>query len=138
MKLQHLSPILWTKNLEETTSFYANVLGFSVHSNFPDFVSLFKDEVQIMFVVPEEEPEDCKDPNSREEFFRKPNLTGNIYITTNNVDDIWNSIQGKAEIKSIIADRQYLMRDFSIVDNNGYELCFGQDISNTNKSRSTL
>ncbi len=130
MALKYLSPILWTKSLEETISFYENVLGFTSTSNFPNFVSLNNGDVQIMFVLPTEEPEDCKDPNDKEEFFPKPNLTGDIYITTDNVDAIWDSIQGKASIKSEIADRHYLMRDFSIWDNNGYELCFGQDISN--------
>jgi hypothetical protein len=46
-----------------------------------------------------------------------------------NVDEFWEQVKNKATIKSSIADRQYLMRDFSIIDNNGYELVFGQDIS---------
>jgi catechol 2,3-dioxygenase-like lactoylglutathione lyase family enzyme len=129
MKLQQLSPILWTKNLEATTSFYENVLGFISRSSFPNFVSLFKDEVQIMFIVPEEDSDDCKDSNNKDEFFPKPILTGSIYILTDKVDEIWNSVQSKAEVKSALADRHYLMRDFSIFDNNGYEICFGQDIS---------
>ena len=85
-----------------------------------------------MFVLPIEEPEDCKDPNNKEEFFPKPNLTGNIYIFTDQVDHIWNSVKDKVTITSPIADRQYLMRDFSILDNNGYELVFGEDIGNKN------
>jgi len=129
MKLHSLSPILWTKNLEETTSFYVDILGFRSQSNFPNFVSLFHGDVQIMFVRPVEEPEDCKDPNT-EPFFEKPKMTGDLYIFTENVDEIWNALQGKASIKTTIDDREYLMRDFSILDNNGYELCFGEDISN--------
>jgi hypothetical protein len=38
-------------------------------------------------------------------------------------------------IKTPIADRTYLMRDFSILDNNGYELVFGEDISSKSKSK---
>ena len=37
MKLHKLSPILWTKNLQETISFYETVLGFTSRSNFPNF-----------------------------------------------------------------------------------------------------
>lgn len=129
MALKHLSPVLWTKNLEETTSFYENVLGFTSRSNFPNFVSLSNGDVQIMFVVPTEEPDDCKDVNDKEPFFLKPKMTGDLYVFTDNVDGLWESVQGKATIKSPIADREYFMRDFSIWDNNGYELCFGQDIS---------
>ena len=130
MALKYLSPILWTKNLEETISFYENILGFTSQSNFPNFVSLSNGDVQIMFIVPTEEPEDCKDPNDKEPFFPKPLLTGSIYIFTQNVDELWDSIKDKATIKTLIDDRQYMMRDFSIWDNNGYEIVFGKDISN--------
>lgn len=130
MKLKKLSPILWTKNLEETTSFYENVLGFSSRNNFPNFVSLFNGDVQIMFVLPLEEPDDCKNSTNNEPFFPEPKMTGDLYIFTDKIDELWETIQGKAKIKSVIADRQYAMRDFSILDNNGYELCFGEDISN--------
>jgi len=129
-KLHFLSPILWTKNLEETISFYETVLGFKKQTQFPDFVSLTRDNVEIMFVLPIDEPEDCKDPDNKEEFFPKPQLTGSIYITTKKVDELWESVRDKAAVKSAICDREYLMRDFSILDNNGYELVFGEDISN--------
>lgn len=131
MAFHYLSPILWTKNLEETILFYESVLGFTSRSNFPNFVALQNGEVQIMFVVPTEEPEECKDPNDNEPFFAKPKMTGDLYIYTDDVDGIWEAVKEKARIKSSIADREYLMRDFSIYDNNGYEICFGQDISGT-------
>jgi len=127
--MKRLSPILWTKNLEETISFYQNVLGFKATSNFPNFVYLSRAEVAVMFVLPVDEPEDCKDPDNQEEFFSKPMLTGSIYIYTDEVDELWNSVKDKATIKSALEDREYLMRDFSILDNNGYEIVFGQDIS---------
>jgi len=130
MKLYHLSPILWTKDLEQTISFYETVLGFKKQGQVPNYVSLTRDNVEIMFVLPIDEPEDCKDPDNKEEFFPKPQLTGSIYIITEKVDEIWESVKDKARIKSTIANRQYLMRDFSILDNNGYELVFGEDISN--------
>jgi len=130
MKLHELSPILWTKDLEETISFYETVLGFKSKSNFPNFVSLTKENVEIMFVVPQDEPEDCKDPNDKEEFFARPILTGSLFILTEQVDRLWELVKDEATIKSAIDNRAYLMRDFSILDNNGYELVFGQDISN--------
>ena len=91
---------------------------------------MIRDNVEIMFVLPTEEPEDCKDPNNKEEFFPKPLLTGSIYITTQNVDELWNSVKDKVKIISPIENRIYMMRDFSIADNNGYELVFGENISN--------
>ena len=128
-KLNSLSPILWTKDLKATTAFYETILGFKAQGNFPNFVSLTRDDVNIMFVLPTKDPEDLKDPGNKEKFFSKPQLTGNIFIFTDHVDQIWDSVKDKVTIKSPIADRGYLMRDFSILDNNGYELVFGEDIS---------
>ncbi len=123
MQSQALSPILWTKNLSETISFYETVLGFKSRSDFPNFASLCRDNAGIMVIVPTSEPDD-------KDFFPKPFLTGSIYIFTQGVDEFWESIKNKATVKTPIADRQYLMRDFSIIDNNGYEIVFGGDISN--------
>jgi catechol 2,3-dioxygenase-like lactoylglutathione lyase family enzyme len=117
MKIQELSPILWTKSIAETVAFYEGVLGFSSQSNFPNFVSLAKDDARIMFVVPQDEPD------------LRTVLTGSIYMFMEDVDGLWEQVKDKTNIKSPIADRDYLMRDFSILDNNGYELVFGQDIS---------
>src|SRR5687768_6303087 len=115
MALHTLSPILWTKNLQETISFYETVLGFKSQSNFPNFASLTRENVEIMFVIPQDEPEDSKDPNDQSEFFPKPVLTGSIFITTDQVDQLWESVKDKAPIKTSIADREYFMRDFSIL-----------------------
>jgi catechol 2,3-dioxygenase-like lactoylglutathione lyase family enzyme len=129
MGLQKLSPILWTRDLNGTLLFYETVLGFKGKSNFPRFASLTRENVEIMFIVPQDEPEECKDPNDKGDFFPKPMLTGSIFIVTDQVDKLWELVKDKATIQSSIADREYGMRDFSILDNNGYELVFGQDIS---------
>ena len=129
MKLQKLSPILWTKDLRQTISFYETVLGFTSKSNFPNFATLIRENVEFMFIVPQDKPEDCKDPNDKSVFFPKPLLTGSIFIVTDQVEELWEFVKDKATIKTAIADREYWMRDFSILDNNGYELVFGEDIS---------
>ena len=128
-KLKFLSPILWTKDLEQTILFYQSILGFKKQTQYPNFVSLTRDKVELMFVLPIDEPEDCKDPNNKEEFFPKPKLTGSIYITTEKVDELWEFVKDKVKVESDICDRGYMMRDFSILDNNGYALVFGEDIS---------
>ena len=127
--MKKLSPILWTKDIHATISFYESVLGFKGRSNFPDFVSLTKEGVEIMFIVPVDEPDDCKEADDKREFFARPVLTGSLFILTDDVDRLWQSVKDSAAIKSPIGDREYLMRDFSVLDNNGYELVFGQDIS---------
>jgi catechol 2,3-dioxygenase-like lactoylglutathione lyase family enzyme len=127
--MKKLSPILWTKDLNETIAFYESVLGFKAKSNFPNFVSLTRESVEIMFVVPLEEPGDYKKGTETLDFFPRPILTGSIFIVTDQVDKLWESVKHKATVKTTIDNREYFMRDFSILDNNGYELVFGQDIS---------
>lgn len=129
MELKHLSPILWTKNLRETIVFYETVLGFKSKSNFPNFASLTRGNVEIMFVVPQVDIEEGEVLNEDSDFFPKPILTGSLFIVTEEVEQLWESVKDQAVIKTSIANRAYLMRDFSILDNNGYELVFGQDIS---------
>ena len=62
-------------------------------------------------------------------FFPEAILTGSIFIEMEEVDKLWELVKDKAKIKTNIADREYWMRDFSILDNNGYELVFGEDMS---------
>ena len=88
MKLQKLSPILWTKDLRQTISFYETVLGFTSKSIFPNFATLTRENVEFMFIVPQDEPGDCKDPNDKSDFFPKPLLTGSIFIVTDQVDEL--------------------------------------------------
>jgi catechol 2,3-dioxygenase-like lactoylglutathione lyase family enzyme len=126
--MKKLSPILWTKDLQETISFYENILGFKGRGNFPNFICLSKDDVEIMFVRAQNETEG-PDKNG-EDFFSKPVMTGILFITVEDADAIWEKIKDKVIIKSSIDNREYLVRDFSILDNNGYELVFGEDISN--------
>ena len=123
MQLQALTPILWIKNLQETITYYETILGFEGRSNFPNFATLCRDNAEIMVIVPTGEP-------GYKDFFPKPLLTGSIYIFTQGVDEFWELVKDKAVIKSPICDREYLMRDFSIIDNNGYEIVFGEDITN--------
>lgn len=123
MQLQALSPILWTKNLQETITFYETVLGFKSRRNFPNFASLYRDNTEIMMIEPAQDEDDA------ENFFPEAKLTGSIYIFTKDVDEYWELVKDKAIIKTPVCDREYMMRDFSILDNNGYEIVFGEDIS---------
>jgi uncharacterized glyoxalase superfamily protein PhnB len=116
MKLYQLAPILRTGNLQQTISFYETALGFKSRSNFPGFASLSLQDAELMFI----EPRDG---------FDTPQLTGSIYFFMEGVDMLWETVKDKATIKTVINNREYLMRDFSILDNNGYELVFGEDIS---------
>jgi len=52
-----------------------------------------------------------------------------LYFSVADVDSLYAEFSGKgAPISSEIGDRPYGMRDFSIIDPDGYVLAFGQGV----------
>jgi uncharacterized glyoxalase superfamily protein PhnB len=119
MKFINLSPILWTENIQETIDFYTKYLGFicSEKNNEWGWASLFRDEIIIMFSVPNEHSQ-----------FEKSAFTGSLYINTDNVEEIWGLLKDKVKIVYPIENFEWEMREFAIYDNNGYIIQFGQEI----------
>ena len=96
MELLHLSPILWTKNLQETIVFYETVLGFKSKSNFPNFASLTKDGVEIMFVIPKEDLKEGEVLNVDTELFPQP-MRFFLYVLPERVHVIHNDEKAACE-----------------------------------------
>ncbi|WP_165456536.1 VOC family protein [Pedobacter kyonggii] len=55
-------------------------------------------------------------------------MSGSLYINTNKVATLWESLKDQCEICYPSEDFDYGMREFAIYDNNGYLLQFGQDL----------
>jgi len=121
MKVKHLFPMLATENLQQTIEFYTEVLGFEIGGKYPEenpcWVSLCSGEAEIAFNTPNEEKN-----------FEKPILTGSIYLTVENIDELWEKLKDKVEIVYPLENFNYGMREFGIRDCNGYILNLGQNI----------
>lgn len=119
MKFKELRPILYTEKINETIDFYAGVLGFTCDEKNDDWgwASLHRDNVEIMIAK----------PNSHLHF-EKPVFTGSIYITTDNVDKLWETLKEKTKLVYEIENFDWQMREFAIYDNNGYIIQFGQEL----------
>ncbi len=121
MKIKGLVPLLATTDLQQTVEFYERFLAFDCRGKFPEenpvWASLWHGEVEIMFNVPEASVE-----------FKKPVLTGSIYIYVENVDELWEKLKDEVEIVYPIKNFEYGMREFGIRDCNGYVLNLGQNI----------
>jgi len=119
MKLTALRPILYTKQVKFTIEFYIEMLGFTCNGISEDgnWATLSRDEVEIMISYPNEHVP-----------FDKPNFTGSIYITVNNVDELWDQLKVVTQIYYDLETFDYGMREFAIYDNNGYLLQFGQPV----------
>jgi uncharacterized glyoxalase superfamily protein PhnB len=121
MKIIGLRPMLQTEDLPKTIAFYERHLVFKCCGLFPDenpcWASLMNGNVEIMFST----------PNAHTEF-TKATLTGSIYIETDDVDALWESVKDEVEIVYPPEDFDFGMREFGIKDCNGYILNIGQII----------
>ena len=60
--------------------------------------------------------------------YEKIGFSGSFYYNTDDVDGWWEKLKDKAEVAYGIENFEYGMREFAILDNNGYMLQFGQAI----------
>lgn len=115
--IKSISPMLETKSLKETLAFYTEILGFTNDGYFEDWgwMSLKKDGLSIMFITPNEHRN-----------IPEPIMSGSLYISTENVDEVWADLKDKCKVSYPIEDFSYGMREFAILDNNGYMIQFGK------------
>lgn len=114
-----LTPMLESHDMQATLTFYTKVLNFSCDVQFDDlsWLTLSKDGIEIMFSTP--------NPHRN---IPKPIMSGSLYIKTNEVAALWESLKDQCEICYPLEDFDYGMREFAIYDNNGYLLQFGQEL----------
>jgi catechol 2,3-dioxygenase-like lactoylglutathione lyase family enzyme len=110
-------PIITVRDVKRATSFYVDVLGFSVdfETGAPDFVTgLFKDAVQVMLI------------GSDGVNVRQRPGTANVNFFADEVDDLFSACRNAAvEVIVEPGDRDYGQRDFAIRDPDGNVLVFG-------------
>ncbi|SJZ49263.1 VOC family protein [Sediminibacterium ginsengisoli] len=120
MRLDALTPLLWTNDLEGTIDFYSGLLGFTLDEYNADWgwCHLRRDQVNLMFAR----------PNEHSPYDGQPLCTGSFYIYTADVDEAWTMLKDKARIGYAIGNFRHCMREFAILDNNGYMLQFGREL----------
>lgn len=119
MHVLELTPMLYTRKLEETVAFYTTVLGFQCEALHPEWgwARVSQGRVSVMFAHPHDHAP-----------FDKPVFTGSLYFRTGDVDALWAQLRTRAEVRYPIENFEYGMREFAIYDNNGYLLQFGQEL----------
>lgn len=108
-------PILASLNAEETIKFYTEKLSFTFHNNWDGYLIFSKDEIEIHLW-----------PTSDEAV---PKSTG-CYVRVNEVDKLFATYkeQGVVHPNGALKDMPWGMRQFSILDNNGNIIHFGEGI----------
>jgi catechol 2,3-dioxygenase-like lactoylglutathione lyase family enzyme len=114
--LKTATPILASLNADETIKFYTERLGFTFHNNWDGYLIFSKDEINIHLW-----------PTSDESI---PKNTG-CYVNVTEVDKLYAEYekQGVVHPNGKLKNMPWQMRQFSILDNNGNIIHFGEDIS---------
>jgi uncharacterized glyoxalase superfamily protein PhnB len=114
--LKSAVPVLASLNDEETIAFYTKKLGFTFYSNWEGYLILGRDKI-ILHLWP------CKDPEI-------PKNTG-CYINVTDVDKLYKELEplGVVHPNGKLQEMPWKMKQFSILDNNGNIIHFGEEIN---------
>lgn len=108
-------PILASTNTEETIAFYTQKLGFTFYSDWEGYLIFGRDTIFIHLWPTEDE--------------NIPKNTG-CYINVTEVDALYVELKkhGIVHPNGAIENKEWGMRQFSILDNNGNIIHFGEDM----------
>lgn len=110
-----LSALLLCTDLNETREFYESKLGFSATDSAEGTLTVEKDGAKLIFTEQNLWGGDSA-------------FTGTLYITVQDVDGYYASIQEVIQPAWEPQDMPYGSREFGIRDCNGYLLAFQQEI----------
>lgn len=134
MKLTDVVPNLVVSDIERSTAFYRDLLGFSIVQTVPDagpfvFVWLRRDEVSVFLnassSVREEHPSLADGAAGR---------TNTMFFTmeaeeaASGIDALFERVKGRAPVFMPLKDQFYGMREFGIEDPDGHVMFFAQKI----------
>jgi uncharacterized glyoxalase superfamily protein PhnB len=132
MKLTDITPNLVVDDIERSTAFYRDVLGFSVVTSVPEqppfvFVWLQRNDVKVFLNVASAVKDDLPELAAR-----PIGGTNTMFITLDaeslelGIDALFRSVQQTARVVMPLKDQFYGMREFGIADPDGYVLFFAQ------------
>lgn len=114
--LSHFATVLPVENVVETLDWYKENLGFQVDFKWedpPTYAVMSRDDIKIHLTLKADE-------------FMPSNVHTAIYIFTHDVDTLFDEFKAKGMVSGELANAEYGMRDFDLVDLNGFRLGFGQ------------
>ena len=118
MTIRAVSISLSTENVPRSVKFYVEQLGFTCTLQLENFARIRLGMAEIMFAH----------PNAHLPW-QGPRFTGAIYLDVDNVDELWERLKTRARIAYPIETMEYGVREFGLLDDNGYQLSFAQHIA---------
>jgi catechol 2,3-dioxygenase-like lactoylglutathione lyase family enzyme len=135
MKLQDVTPNLIVADIERSTAFYRDVLGFSVVTTVPEaapfvFVWLQRDGVQVFLNARAGVSHDVPGLATR-----PIGGTNTLFMTVDaesaaaGIDAMFGAIDGRVKVVMPLKTQFYGMREFGIEDPDGYVIFFAQRVA---------
>jgi uncharacterized glyoxalase superfamily protein PhnB len=118
MAVQGVSIVLSTEDVARSVKFYVEQLGFTCTLQLDGFARVRLGAADIMLAL----------PNAHVPW-QGPRFTGSIYLDVDNVDQLWEHLKTRARIVYPIETMEYGVREFGLLDDNGYQLSFAQRVA---------
>jgi catechol 2,3-dioxygenase-like lactoylglutathione lyase family enzyme len=135
MNLTDVTPNLIVSDIDRSTAFYRDVLGFDVHATVPDqapfvFVWLTRGGVNVFLNSRASATEDL--PTLAQ---RQIGGTMTMFLmleaptTAQGIDALFGTVEPRARVLMPLKNQFYGMREFAVEDPDGYVLIFAQPIA---------
>jgi catechol 2,3-dioxygenase-like lactoylglutathione lyase family enzyme len=122
------TPNLLVRDIDASTRFYRDLLGFTINATVPDaapfvFVWLTRDEVGVFLNDPKAVAEDFPGAAGRQ-----PGGTCTMFFIVRGVDEYYAQVSGKAKVIMPIKTQFYGMREFAVEDPDGHIITFAEPV----------
>lgn len=123
-----VTPSLLVRDIDRSTAFYRDVLGFAVTQTVPDaapfvFVWLQQHEVSVFLNDPKAVAHDMPDAVER-----APGGTATMFFIITDVDAYHARVAPQAKVVMALKTQFYGMREFAIEDPDGHLLTFAERV----------
>jgi catechol 2,3-dioxygenase-like lactoylglutathione lyase family enzyme len=123
-----VTPNLLVQDIERSTAFYRDVLGFSVKQTVPDeapfvFVWLERDGVPVFLNDPKAVEKDFPDAARR-----RPGGTATLFFVVTGVDELHAHVAPHARVIMPLTTQFYGMREFAVEDPDGHIVTFAERV----------
>jgi catechol 2,3-dioxygenase-like lactoylglutathione lyase family enzyme len=124
-----VTPNLLVSNIERSTEFYRDVLGFTVKQTVPDaapfvFVWLDHTGVGVFLNDPKAVAHDFPDAT-----MRPPGGTATMFFVVSDVDALHARVAPQTKVVTPLKTQFYGMREFAVEDPDGHILTFAQHVA---------
>ena len=128
-----VTPNLLVQDIDRSTAFYRDVLGFSVKQTVPDaapfaFVWLERDGVPLFLNDPKAADHDYPEASRR-----PAGGTATMFFIVVDVDGFHDSVAPHAKVIMPLKTQFYAMREFAIEDPDGHILTFAERVAEDEK-----